>query len=279
MRRVVPSQIVEFIDRYCGEFLRPPTAISVPGKRPFPYPTPGVGHFITPIQLPTVRVLNKLLNCLADELLPSDESDFHSFLMCVNQVRSTASADSYGALWAVDNGDSPVRVIRELLTKCPDESASAASNALTLIPDTTYRDNLRTDLGAVNRALSNGEWKAATVLAGSVVEALLLWAIRTKREDEIGEAVKALLDTKTLKKKPATEPENWHLSEMNEVVRHFGLISEATACQVRLAKDFRNLIHPGRAVRLEQDCNRATALTAVAAIEHVLINLEKQFVP
>src|ERR1017187_1971316 len=117
MRRVVPSQIVEFIDKYCAEFLQPPTAISVTGPRRFPYPTPGVGHFITPSQLPTIRVLNKLLNSLADELLPSDEGGFHSFLMCVNQIRSTASADSYGALWAVDDGNSPIRVIRELLAK------------------------------------------------------------------------------------------------------------------------------------------------------------------
>ena len=279
MRKVVPSQVVEFIDRHCGEFLQPPTAINEPRAKRFLAPTPGSGHFITPIQLRTLRVLSKLLNSLADELLPSYERDFHSFLVCVNQVRSTASVDSYGALWAADNGDSPIKVIRELLAKCPDESTAAASNELTFIADTKYRENLRTDLSAVNRALSDGEWKAATVLAGSVVEALLLWAIRTKSEVEIGEAVKALLHSKTLRNKPATEPEKWHLSEMNEVGRQFQFISEATACQVRLAKDFRNLIHPGRAVRLEQDCNRGTALATVAAIEHILVDLERRFVP
>lgn len=38
----------------------------------------------------------------------------------------------------------------------------------------------------------------------------------------------------------------------------------------RLAKDFRNLIHPGAAQRLAQNCDRATALSAVAAVEHVV---------
>jgi len=180
-----------------------------------------------------------------------------------------------GVLWAADNGDSPIKVIRELLVKCPDESTAPASNALTFMPDTKYRESLRTDLSAVNRALSASEWKAATVLAGSLVEALLLWAIGTKSEVEIREAVKASLELKQLAKQPAAKAENWNLSQMIEVGQQLRLISESTACQVRLAKDFRNLIHPGRAVRLRQECNRATAFTAVAAVEHVALDLAK----
>jgi hypothetical protein len=37
---------------------------------------------------------------------------------------------------------------------------------------------LSVDIAAAHRALSRGEWKAATVLAGSVIEALCLWIIR-----------------------------------------------------------------------------------------------------
>lgn len=36
----------------------------------------------------------------------------------------------------------------------------------------------------ITRALYNSEWKAATVLAGSVTEALLLWALE-KYKDKI----------------------------------------------------------------------------------------------
>jgi hypothetical protein len=43
--------------------------------------------------------------------------------------------------------------------------------------------------------------------------------------------------------------------------------------QCRLAKDYHNLIHPGRAQRLAQVCNRGTALSAVAAVEHVVNGL------
>jgi hypothetical protein len=41
--------------------------------------------------------------------------------------------------------------------------------------------NLRNDIGAIARALSNGEWKAATVLAGSAIEAVLLSGARKVR--------------------------------------------------------------------------------------------------
>jgi hypothetical protein len=47
-----------------------------------------------------------------------------------------------------------------------------------------------------------------------------------------------------------------------------------TATQAKLAKDFRNPIHPGRAARLEQKCQRPDALSALAALEHVVRDLE-----
>ena len=58
-----------------------------------------------------------------------------------------------------------------------------------------------------------------------------------------------------------------------EVAAELNLIGTETAMQCRLAKDYRNLIHPGRAQRLGQACNRGTALSAVAAVEHVVNDL------
>ena len=39
-------------------------------------------------------------------------------------------------------------------------------------------------------------------------------------------------------------------------------------------QSFRNLIHPGRAARLAQTCDRATALSAIGALEHVVRGFE-----
>src|ERR1039457_582300 len=105
MRRVVPSQVVRFVDARCSEFLEPPTPVNVPGDRRFPFPTPGLGHFVTPTQLRAIRVLNKLLAAVPDELLPSSDAAFHLYLTCASQVRFTASADRYDAFWATEDGE------------------------------------------------------------------------------------------------------------------------------------------------------------------------------
>ena len=67
--------------------------------------------------------------------------------------------------------------------------------------------------------------------------------------------------------------EEWTLHQFIEVAGTMKLISSQTATLSTLAKDFRNLIHPARVQRLGQTCNRGTALSAVAAVEHVVLDL------
>jgi hypothetical protein len=73
---------------------------------------------------------------------------------------------------------SPVAIVREMLSRCPDASPSPATNELAFISDVALRESIRLDVSTASSALHNGEWKAATVLAGSAVEALLLWVIQ-----------------------------------------------------------------------------------------------------
>lgn len=70
---------------------------------------------------------------------------------------------------SVERARDPIRVIRDRLALCPDESPAPGTSELTFITDVDLRDNLRNDIGAISRALSNGEWKATTVLAGSAI--------------------------------------------------------------------------------------------------------------
>src|SRR5262249_48313275 len=74
----------------------------------------------------------------------------------------------------------PVGVIRRVLDYCPDEPLASPSTKLDFIAkaDPELAVVLLRDMGSVDRALANAEWKAATVLAGSVIEALLLWALQ-----------------------------------------------------------------------------------------------------
>jgi hypothetical protein len=76
---------------------------------------------------------------------------------------------------------SAIRTRHHLMQRCPDDCPPAATAELAFIVDDDLREELRRDIGEVNRALQSGEWKAATVLAGSIVEALLLWAVENRK--------------------------------------------------------------------------------------------------
>jgi len=108
----------------------------------------------------------------------------------------------------------------------------------------------------------------ATVLGGSVIEALLLWKLQ---QQNITHLETAILSRSI--KKSAGQLEKWDLHDYIEVADELKLIKPETVTQCRLAKDFRNLIHPGRAERLGQQCNRATALSAMAGLEHAVNDL------
>jgi hypothetical protein len=121
---------------------------------------------------------------------------------------------------------------------------------------------------------ADGEWKAATVLAGSSVEALLLWDLQNRRPlAQVNAAVTTLVAGKVLHKQPPTDLEDWALHQYLEVSAQIPTIEPDTAKEVRLAKDFRNLIHPGRSQRLGTICDRGTSLACVAALEHVVRDL------
>jgi hypothetical protein len=64
--------------------------------------------------------------------------------------------------------------------------------------------------------------------------------------------------------------EHWGLQEYIAIAEELGLVKPNTAVQARQAQDFRNLMRPGRAQRLAQVCDRATALVAVAAVAMVV---------
>ena len=98
-----------------------------------------------------------------------------------------------------------------------------------------------------------------------------MWAIleRRKSEPAVFNAAIASAVTRTLVKPPPTDPVWWGLHELIEVAVDLHLVVKATADQVRLAKDFRNLIHPGRSQRVGANCNAGTAHAARAALEFV----------
>jgi hypothetical protein len=172
-------------------------------------------------------------------------------------------------------GSNAVSVIRRVLVECPDEIPPSGATELLFVTDPALRDNIRSDLGAVNRALNNAEWKAATVLAGAAIEALLHWRLQEPSPGQaaVQTAVDKLVAAGTFSGKLDRGIDYWTLHHFIEVAGELGLLLPDTCSSARLAQNFRNLIHPGRAARLNQVCNRPTAYSAVGALGHVIEDL------
>ncbi len=114
----------------------------------------------------------------------------------------------------------PVSLIRDALAACPDEAPSPQTTSLAFIRDDDLRESIRLDISAADRDLANGEWKGATVLAGSAVETLLLWVLQdreTQGPRTLTSAISTLRGNGTLARQPDPSPEHWALHEYVEV--------------------------------------------------------------
>jgi hypothetical protein len=135
------------------------------------------------------------------------------------------------------------------------------------------------DLGSAERAVPVGEWKTVTVLAASVAEALLLWAIQQRspsdRSAAIGRAASQGKINQSLAANDMTS-RAWMFHQYIEVAYELKEIDERTASRCRDAKEYRNLIHAGAAEREKEECNRATAHGALCAVYATIKDLEER---
>jgi hypothetical protein len=174
-------------------------------------------------------------------------------------------------------GEDIIITIRRVLEKCPDETPSAGTSDLQFIPDSQTRASMRQEVGAANSALQNAEWKAATVLGGATIEAILHWRLsepQTSAADLVTGKTKAIT-SRRLQKAPHSDMDHWGLADFIAIARELDIIADETFKQAELARDYRNLIHPGLAARRKQICDRATALTVLSGLEHVIRDLSR----
>ena len=108
------------------------------------------------------------------------------------------------------------------------------------------------------------------MLAGATLEALLLWRVM-----QHGDAKKQSAVKNSQRKVNPAHPQDWHLADYIEIAHELGDIGDDTAAQARLAKNFRNLIHPGRELRNQMRCDRGTAHAAFAALNLVIVDLKR----
>jgi hypothetical protein len=258
MARVVPSDIVAFIDRAIPDAK---TIQDDPERSDI-----GPKH-----SLAFYQSLFSLIKELEISLLPPDPGDYIHFLASKGTIeakmQNPRNADQIPMGHVPGSHEHPVIAIRRLLEDCPDTAVPSTTTNLLFIPDQDYREKLRLDIASVEGFLNARQWKAAMVIAGSVIEAMLCFKISEKEQREI----KGAIDN--LNNKPKSDPNFWHLPTYVEVAYQLGMIKNQTKKQALLGGEFRNLIHPGRSIREEAECSRGTAYSVVGALFEVIEDL------
>jgi hypothetical protein len=92
-------------------------------------------------------------------------------------------------------------IIYNVLAQCSDQYPPRTTTELSFITDPDLRENIRRDIGAIDRSIANAEWKAANVLAGAAIEALLHWrlGLEPPTSAQIGSAVATLVNNSGMK--------------------------------------------------------------------------------
>ena len=265
MPRVVPSQVVTVIDRLF-DWARTPQE------------NPNIEYQLVFTDSPRVTAIVDLVDQVPDELIVLNAEGYERLRVGLGALKDALEhwrrrggafvlirVPGYGHL-------SPVTLVRRALVECPDEFPAQTTTELAFITDQDFRQLLRLDISSAERAFSHAEWKATTVMAGSVVEALLLWAL-LQRPADVQNALAHLIAGGTLARPRGASPDEWHLHEYVEISAHLGIIHGRTIEMARLTRGFRNLVHPGRVQRLGETCDRATALLALGTVEAVVTDL------
>jgi hypothetical protein len=262
MSRVLPSQAILIIDQL------------LPFARDAAAPLPRLGYAQSGPILGVLAIVDEIPGELLGVLDGRDLADLISRKAILRDFTNKSVVRGSNAEVTGEH----VVAIRRLIERCPDALPNPTTTALAFVPDQAWRDSLRLDISASNHDLVNGEWKSATVLAASVVEALLLWSLQERhlqQPREIPAAITRLRARVPPFNCPALplDSRGWSLASYVELAAEVPLIRNSTAAQARQAGDYRNLIHPARAQRLAQECTRGTALAAIAALELVVEDL------
>lgn len=240
MPNVVPSQIVSAIDQLFG-----PSRSEI------------YSQAITPYQRIEVYTLLSLLDELPRELIDMSASDYLDFQRC-RAVLATAlqrwSAGDGQPVRDVGQKD-PVERVRRLMASCHDQLPPKPPELLFM--EGQSRFGIEELIQAAWTDFDAREWMGATVFAGTAIEALLLWALTHRI-------------AKDQHKKP---PEHLYLSDLIDLASKHNLISVDTKQQLQLAKNARNLMHPGAVLRSGSTCDKATALTALAGVYRTISDL------
>lgn len=120
-----------------------------------------------------------------------------------------------------------------------------------------FRESLENDYAELQKCLAAGAWKSVQVIAGSIVESILIdYLVSTKEEG-----------------RTKKDPLKLDLAEIVSICRTEKVLSDRTADLCSVIRSYRNLIHPGRVVRLrENKPDKGSATVSIAVVEMITVS-------
>jgi len=128
------------------------------------------------------------------------------------------------------------------------------------VTNSEIRRIVERDYREIQRAFISQCWKAVVILAGGLIEAILLDALSKRQNQAI--AAKAA-------PKGSKDFVRWNLSELIEVVIELGIVSESVAKVSHAVREYRNLVHPGNEFRNRLSVAKEEARIAIEVL-HIL---------
>ncbi|MEX0804238.1 MAG: hypothetical protein WD688_13115 [Candidatus Binatia bacterium] len=130
-----------------------------------------------------------------------------------------------------------------------------SSTVFDFITAREFREALERDYAQMRACFTAQAWKSVQVLAGSIVESLLV----------------DYLSSTTNVGRPQKDPLRLDLAEAIALCRTEKAVSERTADLCSVIRSYRNLIHPGRAIRLaEPQASAKSAQIAVSVVDLIV---------
>jgi hypothetical protein len=143
------------------------------------------------------------------------------------------------------------------MTDLPKDNTGSDPLTFDFITDEGFRTSLESDYQELRKALAADAWKAALVLSGSIIEAIL---------------ADYLLSTGQKRPDPLRMP----LPELITACTEAGVLTERTADLSSVVRSFRNLIHPGRVIRLSETYGEDDANVALHVVRLIVREVAKR---
>jgi hypothetical protein len=233
----------------------------------------------------SAEALLQMVDAIPPHLVAMPGDKFVGLLSAIAELRVGVGAWNAGHGYEVirtpgaEPTENPVTVIRRTLCQCPDEGIREDTPEFPFLCDVDLERTLRLDLAAAHSAASGGAWKAATILAGSTLEALLMSAVG-KASEAAHDALEAATDSVLRMENPPPRIQkpytDWTLAELIPVARMLCKLSRSCVTACDQTREYRNLIHPGRAIRLGAKCSQGTAYTALGAVHLLAEELSRE---